>query len=144
MVAQYADQAQVGKDPIELRVREYAPTDLARIEELYKYSKKDFELPDLDGDPSVVIKQCLVDKDGIVRLAAWGRAQLNAFLLMDRRWATPAERLEAIEILQFAMIEKTYAMGFDEVTAEASGRFAKRLLDLGWERAAGMTCRRGI
>jgi hypothetical protein len=119
-----------------MRIREYSDADLARIKLLH--SKHAFELPD-PADARVVIRKCVVDEKGIVRLAAFGRAQLNAYLFIDDEWRTPEERLEAIEILETAMIEQARILGFDQTTAQVEPRFGQRLKNFGWGKSPGET-----
>lgn len=124
-----------------VHIRAYTESDLDRVVELHRRGKHDFELPDL-GDAHVVVKKCLVDEDGKVRLAAFGRVQVNAYLLVDGAWKDPQQRLEAIEILEFAMVEQARIAGFDQVTAQVDPRFGRRLQMLGWQRSIGVTYHR--
>lgn len=124
-----------------MRIREYTKQDLDRATELHRRGKHEFELPDPE-DPHVVVKKCLVDERGIVRLVAFGRVQANAYLLVDGAWKSPQERLEAIEILEYAMVEQARIAGLDQVTAQVDPRFGRRLQQLGWERSIGVTYHR--
>lgn len=124
-----------------MRIRDYTEADLARLEEIYETHKEEFELPD-PFDVRVVIRRCLVDQRNKARIIAFGRVQLNAYLLVDGKWKTPEERLQAIGLLEQTMIEDARAKGFDEVTAQVSRRFGERLKDLGWIKSPGVTWNR--
>jgi len=121
-----------------MKIRTYKKSDFDRIRQFISEGKFGFEFPNPE-DPCVRIKECLVDDDGNVRLAAFGRLQANAFLLVDGTWKTPEERLEAIEILEFAMIEKAKLIGLDQATAQVEPRFGQRLKMFGWEKSIGET-----
>lgn len=124
-----------------MHIRAYTEKDLDRVTELHRRGRHAFDLPDPE-DPHIVVKKCFVDEHGAVRLAAFGRVQVNAYLLIDGTWKSPQERLEAIEILEFAMIEQAREKGFDQVTAQVEPRFGRRLQQLGWQRSIGVTyCR---
>lgn len=120
-----------------MKIRTYTEKDLARIKKFYSEAKHDFEMPDPEHT-GFVIRECL-EEDGVVRLAAFGRAQLNAFLLVDGKWKSPNERLEAIQILEYAMIEKAKILGFDQTTAQVNPRFGQRLKEFGWAKSLGET-----
>jgi len=121
-----------------MKIRAYEKKDVVRIKQFASEAKYGFELPDPD-DVHALIKECLLDDEGVVRLAAFGRLQANAFLLVDGTWVTPEERLEAIEIMEFAMIEKAKLLGLDQATAQVEPRFGQRLKMLGWEKSFGET-----
>lgn len=121
-----------------MKIREYDEKDLKRVVELYRQDKKEFALPD-PADARVAVKKCLVDSRGRIRLVGFGRLQLNAYLLVDGKWKTPAERLEAIEILEFAMIQQAKTLGFDQATAQVEPPFGRRLRTLGWHESMGQT-----
>lgn len=124
-----------------MHIRSYTEADLERVTELHRCGKHEFELPDL-ADTRMIVKKCLVDEAGTVRLAAFGRVQVNAYLLVDGTWKSPQERLEAIEILEFAMVDQARIAGFDQVTAQVDPRFGRRLQMLGWQRSIGVTYHR--
>jgi len=126
-----------------MKIREYGPSDFARIQRFVSEAKFGFEFPNPE-DARVIIKKCLVDDDGIVRLAAFGRLQLNAYLLVDGAWTTPEERLEAIQILEFAMVEEAKIKGLDQATAQVAPRFGQRLKEFGWNKSIGETWHRNF
>lgn len=121
-----------------MRIRGYTKKDFDRIRQFHSEAKFGWEFPN-PADPRVKIAECLVDDDGTVRMAAFGRIQANAFLLVDSTWHTPEERLEAIQILEFAMIEKAKALGLDQATAQVEPRFGQRLKEFGWDKSIGET-----
>lgn len=121
-----------------MKIRTYTAKDFDRIRSFHSEAKFGWEFPNPD-DKRVLIKECVVDEDGIVRLAAFGRLQTNAYLLVDGAWRTPEERLEAIEILEFAMIEKAKSLGLDQATAQVDPRFGQRLKNFGWDKSLGET-----
>jgi len=121
-----------------MKIRSYTGKDFDRIRQFHSEAKFGFEMCD-PSDVRVLIRECLVDDEGIVRMAAFGRAQVNAYLLVDGTWKTPEERLEAIEILEFAMIEKAKALGLDQATAQVDPRFGQRLKMFGWDKSIGET-----
>jgi hypothetical protein len=120
-----------------MKIREYKDSDLELLRKFHSEAKFDFEFPD-PSESQVVIKQCLVD-GGKVRMAAFGRLQACAYLLVDGEWKTPEERLEGIKILEFAMIQKAKILGLDQATAQVEPRFGKRLQALGWHQGIGVT-----
>ena len=115
-----------------MKLRDFDSNDLHRILELHE--KHEFELPDLN-DARMVVKKCLLDNRGKIRLAAFGRLQANAYLLVDGTWRTPEERYEAIQILEFAMISQAKIAGLDQVTAQVTPRFGRRLEPFGWKKS---------
>ncbi len=121
-----------------MKIRTYTAKDFDRIRQFHSEAKFGWDFPNPD-DKRVLIKECVVDDDGIVRLAAFGRLQANAFLLIDGTWKSPEERLEAIEILEFAMIEKAKVAGLDQATAQVDPRFGQRLKNFGWDKSLGET-----
>jgi len=126
-----------------MKLRTYQTSDFDRIRQFFSEGKFGWEFPNPE-DPRVVIKKCLLDSDGTVRMAAFGRLQANAYLLTDGTWKTPEERLEAIEILEFAMIEEARILGLDQATAQVDPRFGKRLELFGWQKSIGETWHKGF
>jgi hypothetical protein len=121
-----------------MKIRSYEKTDFDRIRSFHSEAKYGWEFPNPE-DKLILVKECLLDEDGIVRMAAFGRLQVNAYLLVDGKWKTPAQRFEAIEILEFAMITEAKMYGLDQVTGQVDPRFGKRLKLLGWEKSVGET-----
>lgn len=121
-----------------MKIREYSGKDFDRIRQFHSEAKFGFEMPNPDS-ALVRIRKCLVDETGIVRMAAFGRLQANAYLLIDGSWKSPEERLEAIEILEFAMIQEAKILGLDQATAQVEPRFGQRLRAFGWEKSIGET-----
>jgi hypothetical protein len=127
-----------------MKIRTYQKADFDRVRSFGSEAKYGFEFPNPE-DRRVVIKECLTDDEGIVRMAAFGRLQANAYLLVDGTWKSPEERLEAIEILEFAMVEKAKVLniidgkGLDQATAQVDPRFGQRLKALGWDKSIGET-----
>jgi hypothetical protein len=121
-----------------MKIRTYQKADFDRVRSFGSEAKYGFEFPNPE-DCRVVIKECLLDESGTVRMAAFGRLQANAYLLVDGTWKSPEERLEAIEILEFAMVEKAKLLGLDQATAQVDPRFGKRLEAFGWHQGIGTT-----
>jgi hypothetical protein len=119
-------------------IRDFVADDLQRVREIFEQRRYNFELPDMDN-PLVLARKVSTDEQGIVRLAAFARMQVNAYLLVDGDWNTPRGRLDAIGPLQEAMIERCRYFGIDEASAQVSPRFARRLKDFGWRPALGGT-----
>jgi hypothetical protein len=115
-------------------IREYKPEDLAAIERLH--ANPAYHMPNLDN-PLMLIRRVLVDENDRPRMAAFGRLHVNALLFVDQSFGTPAERLEAIKLLQSDMIEHAAAMKLDIATTQMEGRFAERMQELGWVRGWG-------
>jgi len=120
-----------------MRIRQYEKADLELLRKFHSEGKFGFEFPDPE-EKQVIIKKCLVD-GGKVRMAAFGRLQANAYLLVDGEWKTPAERFEAIQILEAAMIEQAKILGIDQATAQVTLKFGSRLELLGWHQGIGAT-----
>lgn len=114
-------------------IRQYKPEDLEAIKRMHS---GEYPIPDFEH-PLVILKKCLVDENDIPRMAAIGRLHLDATLFVDHSWRTPEERLEALKRLHNAMFEEAGTKGVDIVIAQAEGRFADRLKDLGWTRGPG-------
>jgi hypothetical protein len=121
-----------------MKIRTYQKADFDRVRSFGSEAKYGFEFPNPE-DARVVIKECLLDESGAVRMAAFGRLQANAYLLVDGTWKSPEERLEAIEILEFAMVEKAKLLGLDQATAQVDPRFGQRLKAFGWDKSIGET-----
>lgn len=126
-----------------MRVRDYLASDFDRVKDIYLQRKYEFELPDLDH-PLILSRKVLVDSEDIVRLAAFARLQVNAYLLVDGKWETPKMRLESMEKLQGAMIDRCKFFGVDEASAQVEPRFARRLKGLHWRPAPGVTVARNL
>jgi len=120
-----------------MKIRTYTEADLDQIKKIYDQGLHGFDFPAIDE--RIVVRRCFVDSKDRVRMAAFGRAQLNALLFVDSTWETPQERLEVIEVLEAAMIEEAQEKGFDQVTAQVSPRFGRRLKQLGWNPSFGET-----
>ncbi len=121
-----------------MKIRTYQKADFDRVRSFGSEAKYGFDFPNPE-DARVVIKECLLDESGAVRMAAFGRLQANAYLLVDGTWKSPEERLEAIEILEFAMVEKAKLLGLDQATAQVDPRFGQRLKAFGWDKSIGET-----
>ena len=121
-----------------MKIRDYQGKDFDRIWRFHSEAKFDFQMPDLNNN-LVKIRKCLIDEVGIVRMAAFGRLQANAYLLIDGTWKSPEERLEAIAILEFAMIQEAKILGLDQATAQVEPRFGQRLKNFGWNKSLGET-----
>jgi len=120
-----------------MKIRQYEKGDLELLRKFHSEAKFDFEFPDPE-EKQVIIKKCLTHR-GKVRMAAFGRLQANAYLLIDGTWKTPAERFEAIQILEAAMIEQAKILGIDQATAQVTPKFGSRLELLGWHQGIGVT-----
>lgn len=112
-----------------MRIRQYEPTDLRRLQDLH--GDQEYDLPD-PNHPLVLVGECGVDECGQIRVAGIARMELNVTLLLDHNWSTPHARMEAIRMLQGEMHKKAAALGLDWAYAEAGHTFGKRLEDLGW------------
>lgn len=119
-------------------IRDFVADDLQRVREISEQRKYNFALPDMDN-PLILARKVSTDENGIVRLAAFARMQVNAYLLVDGAWETPGRRLDAIGPLQEAMTERCKYFGIDEASAQVSPRFAQRLANFGWKPALGNT-----
>jgi hypothetical protein len=136
-----------------MKILEYSNSDLETLRRYHSEAKFGFEFPD-PTEPQVIIRKCLVDDDGVVRMAAFGRLQACAWLLVDGSWKTPAERFEAVEILEFAMCEEARNLrlrvddsrpfGIDEATAQVTPAFGKRLRLMGWDQSIGQTWHKSL
>lgn len=124
-------------------IRDFVADDLQRVREIFQQRKYNFELPDMDN-PLILARKVSTDENGIVRLAAFARMQVNAYLLVDGAWETPGRRLDAIGPLQEAMTERCKYFGIDEASAQVSPRFGRRLKDFGWIFAPGATVARNL
>lgn len=117
-----------------MTIREYRSEDLEAIEKLH--ANPAYKMPRLDH-PWMVIRRVLVDESDRPRIAAFGRIHVNALLYVDHSYGSPAERFEAIKLLQADMIEQAGTMGLDIATTQMEGRFAERMSELGWIRGWG-------
>lgn len=112
--------------------------DFDRIKQIHLQRQYGFVLPE-PSDPLIVIKKKLVDDDGVIGMAAFGRLLLNGFLFVDRSWKTPQVRLEGVELIEDAMIQAAMMLGHDEAIVQVDRRFGERLRRLGWKPGCGFT-----
>lgn len=124
-------------------IRDYQAADYDRVVEIFKQRAYEFKLPDLDS-PLMLTRKVVADSDGVVRLAAFARLEVNAYLLVDSSWETPKARLDAISGLDDAMRERCRFFGVDEANAQVHPRFGRRLERLGWKPALGATYYREV
>lgn len=115
-------------------IRPYKAEDLEAIKKLQ--DNPGYEMPPID-DALTIIHQVLADEDDRPRMAVFGRVYLNAVLFVDHSFATPAERLECLTLLQNAALAEAREKGFDMITTQVEGRFAERIQQIGWKRAWG-------
>lgn len=124
-------------------IRDYRGSDYDRVVEIFRQREYEFKLPDLDS-PLMLTRKVVVDSDDVVRIAAFARLQVNAYLLIDDTWATPQGRLDSIGMIQDAMTERCRFFGVDEASAQVHPRFARRLKKIGWRFAPGITVARNL
>lgn len=117
-------------------IRDLTTEDLDRLKEIHEAQGYTFLLPDLTN-PTVICKKVFADEQNRARVCAIGDLHLSVMLLVDPNWATPADRLAAIEELQRAGFAEAAKLGVSIAMTQADGRFAERMKAMGWTEAPG-------
>lgn len=115
-----------------MKIREYQPSDLARIEQLHRESGLDYVLPPMDE----FFSKKVIEDDSGIGMAALQRLSSEMYLLCDHSWRNPAWRLESIRQLQRACSFEAKLAGVQEFMSflppTVEKKFSKRLTELGW------------
>ena len=118
------------------QIRDFTLSDLERVKEIHEASEIDYRFPDLAG-PLFIVRKVL-EKDGRVEACGGGYIQSEAYLWISRdQWATPAEKLAAIQALDEAVLHDLWLNGVDCCCLRlppGMERFGERLEELGWTR----------
>jgi hypothetical protein len=117
-------------------LRELLLADVPALERLHASMNLDYKLP--DARTAFFVKTGMFDGDRLVT-AVLGRLTSEAYLLIDGKWATPAERWENVQRLIVASAQQAKLMGIDDVHVwippTIEKRFAKRLEDFAFVKA---------
>lgn len=115
-----------------MKLREATAADIPALHALYTG-----EMPPFDGTLFAVY--VIEDDGGVIRMAVTAQRTAEAFLLVDPSWATPGERLAALEALHGTMLAHLHAQGVANIHAwlppEIARSFGRRLMRrFGWTK----------
>lgn len=119
-----------------MKIREYKPSDLARLKQLHAQQDFAYPFPDLDGPlfPVGVVGE----EDGEAQIGGFLRCTAEAYLLMDNGYGTPRDRWQALLRIHEAVRRKAVETGFAEVQCfvppEVPKSFGRKLKKLGWRK----------
>src|ERR1700690_1449990 len=118
-------------------VRDYQPSDFERVKELHAASEIDYRLPDFSSPLFLVTKVFVCDDT--VRLFGGCYLQAELYLIADQSdWASPQERLDAIQELDRAGMDDLWFRGVNDAVLwlpPGMERFGERLVnDLGFQK----------
>lgn len=115
-------------------IRDFTLSDLERVKEIHEASKLDYRFPDLAGPLFIVTK--VLERNGRVEACGAGYLQAEAYLWLSKDdWATPEEKLDAIRMLDEAVLHGLWLKGVDCCCLRlppGMDRFGKRLEEMGW------------
>jgi hypothetical protein len=104
---------------------------------MHQASGLDYEL-DL-GARGFAIRNGLFNGTGEPVAVVLGRVTVEAYLLMDRSWRTPADRWDAIRRMELQGVAQARALGAGEihcfVPPQLEKTFGRRLYRDGWKKA---------
>lgn len=116
---------------MQINVRKYEPGDRAALDSLHE--RHDPDLWYANPDDPINVETWLVEIDGLVVAAVTGRHTIEAFLMIDKSYGTPAERWEIIQKLVGVAELRADELGIREVHINIPKKlrgYAKRLLSL--------------
>lgn len=121
-----------------MRIRWAEKSDAPAIEQMFRQQGYEYSLPDIDSK-NMVVRLVAVDDDNVPRVAAFGRRTIEAFILLDKNFATPQERYSTLLRLQNSAFEIGSRLGYEDVQALIAApiekRFGRRLRnEFGWSR----------
>jgi hypothetical protein len=119
-----------------VRIRWAERGDDETVREMFKAQGFAYELPDVAGK-NMVVRLVAVDEGNVPRMAVFGKRTMEAFLLVDKTFATPQQRYSTLLALQNRGCEIAAHMGYEEaqalVAAPIERRFGRRLRnEFGW------------
>ena len=89
-------------------------------------------------DPLMLVK-AVVEEDGKPVMATFLRGSSEIYLLVDHTHGTPEERWHWLQELKEYLVQEAWKLGLDQLTCwvppEIEQSFAKRLLELGFQRS---------
>jgi hypothetical protein len=116
-------------------IREYRDSDLKALRSIHEKSQFNYELL-APNHKDIVVKRVL-DQDG-PRAAVFLRRTHEAYLLIDKDWATPFARLSALRAMHNDVHGHAHEAGITEVffwmPPEIEKSFARRLGKWGWKK----------
>jgi hypothetical protein len=117
-----------------MQIRDFRPTDVEAVKELYQKQGFEYDLPDIDAFMEL---QVVVDEQDKPFMVLAARPTVEMFLIMDREWSTPRWRFEAFKLIHESMRAKLAAAGITDahcwLPPEIEKSFAKRLMTaFGW------------
>ncbi len=128
-----------------MRIRPYAPADLAALKRLHAAQGFEYRFPELENP--LFLTRLVVEDDSTTHeraagpplvMAALLRLTAEAYLLMDPRAGTPQTRWQWLAALHEAVRGDALARGLDDVQAflppRVADAFGRRLRRLGWRR----------
>lgn len=116
--------------------RDYRPEDFEAVKAIHESTQLDYQFPDVNA-PLFLVKRVL-EVDGVVRVMLGMRIETECYLWLDKSdWATPEEKLAAIEILDKEGMEEAWLKGVDDAVLylpPGMERFGERLERLGFSK----------
>lgn len=118
-------------------VRDYQPSDLARVKEIHEATGIDYQFPDLSSPLFIVTK--VLECDGVVRACVSGYIEIECYLWLDPSdWADPQAKLDAVKELDVEGMAAAWLKGVDTAVLRlppGMERFGERLTeDLGFTK----------
>jgi len=122
---------------LSVRVRNYRPSDEARLREMHSERCLPYKFPDIEN-PEFVAKIVVTDDEDNPIAAALARKTVEIYGLVDSSWESPAWRFEAMVRLHEAMRHEVGRMGYRDAHAwippQLVKSFARKLRHLfGWQ-----------
>jgi hypothetical protein len=120
-------------------IRPYDPErDAGTLEQLHKASNLPQScLPDAH-DP-LFLRIVVKEHNGHIVMASALRGACEIYVLVDHTLSTPQERMEWLREIKDHMAQEAFRLGLDQIVcwvpAEIESAFAKRLIELGFEKS---------
>ena len=118
-------------------IRDYDPKDFDTVKSIHDATGIDYDLPNFSSPLFLVTK--VVEVDGVVRALGGLYLQVECYLVLDPSdWASPEDKLLAIQALDGACCHEAWLRGIDCACLwlpPGMERFGRRLVeDLGFRR----------
>jgi hypothetical protein len=119
-----------------MELRKLCSTDVQAMKRLHASMNLAYELP--DPQKAFFVKLGMFEGSRLVT-AVLGRKTSEAYLLIDRNWANPSERWDAVQRLIVASAEQAKIDGISDthvwLPPEVEKRFGKRLAEFAFVKA---------
>jgi len=108
-----------------------------QIAKLHEESGFNYTMPNV-LTPLFPIRRVVYGERGELVAAAFVKVEAEVYLIMDHNYGTPAERWEAVQLINADLKANAARIGFDSLYCvlppEIAKSFGARLVELGWER----------